>query len=228
MVQGPRPISPPNRQRRRTQLWSGLMVLSLLAAIITGLLALAPLLGPGGSRLALLGSVVWPVVGPHLVLLSLFALLLAVAGLERVPKILAAVAITVAFAAVAGSAFLTGQIVRSIHAAGGSVSLSRALWLSPMTAAEPDATETYAEIDGQNLQASVFLPGAPGPAAPVLLYFHGGGFMAGTRLETAADLRWFADRGWLAVSVDYRLWTDGQPTWDKAPRDVACALVWRV
>jgi acetyl esterase/lipase len=39
-------------------------------------------------------------------------------------------------------------------------------------------------------------------------------------------MRWFADRGYLVVSVDYRLATASQSTWDKARQDVACALTW--
>lgn len=61
---------------------------------------------------------------------------------------------------------------------------------------------------------------------PVIVYIHGGGFMAGTFTETAADLRWFADQRWLVFSTEYRLFGPEHPTWDRAPEDVACALVW--
>ena len=50
--------------------------------------------------------------------------------------------------------------------------------------------------------------------------------MVGTTTETASDLRWFADRGWVVFSIDYRLFKPGRPTWDKAPVDVACGLAW--
>lgn len=206
--------------------WPWLMILAILTGSATALLVLGALLEPGSNRLALLGSVVWPLAGPHLVLISLLALLLAAAGLGRRPGKLAIVAASVSFVAFAGAVIVTSQIVWAIHMANGSVNLLRALWLSSMTAAESDVTETYATKDGRELQASLFLPRRSDPGAPVLMYVHGGGFMAGSRLETAADLRWFADRGWLVASVDYRLWREGAPTWDKAPRDVACALVW--
>jgi acetyl esterase len=224
MTSHPDPTGP--SVRRRSWLWSGLMIVALIIGVATSLLVLGALLAPGSSRLALLGSVVWPLAGPHLVLISLLAFLLAVPGLRRRPRSLAIVATTASAVALAGSMVLTGEIVRAIHDANGSVNLFRALWLSSMSAAEPDATETYATIDGQNLKASIFQSTQHSSEAPVLVYIHGGGFMAGTRLETAADLRWFADRGWLVISVDYRLFSDEQPTWDKAPRDVACALVW--
>lgn len=50
--------------------------------------------------------------------------------------------------------------------------------------------------------------------------------MTGSVTETAADLRWFADLGWLVVSADYRVFPEGDPTWDQAPADVACAAAW--
>ena len=42
---------------------------------------------------------------------------------------------------------------------------------------------------------------------PVMLYIHGGGFTAGDRVNAAQEvfLRYMAERGWLALSVDYRL-----------------------
>ena len=42
---------------------------------------------------------------------------------------------------------------------------------------------------------------------PVLVYIHGGGFVGGERVNAAQEVfcRYLAERGWLAVSVDYRL-----------------------
>ena len=42
---------------------------------------------------------------------------------------------------------------------------------------------------------------------PVILYIHGGGFTAGHRVNAAQEvfLRYMAERGWLALSIDYRL-----------------------
>ncbi|MBO4924196.1 MAG: alpha/beta hydrolase fold domain-containing protein [Bacteroidales bacterium] len=42
---------------------------------------------------------------------------------------------------------------------------------------------------------------------PVLLYIHGGGFTAGDRVNAAQEIfcRYFAERGWIAASIDYRL-----------------------
>lgn len=42
---------------------------------------------------------------------------------------------------------------------------------------------------------------------PVMVYIHGGGFVGGERVNAAQEVfcRYLAERGWLALSVDYRL-----------------------
>ena len=42
---------------------------------------------------------------------------------------------------------------------------------------------------------------------PTLIYIHGGGFVTGSRINAAQETfcRYLAERGWLALSVDYRL-----------------------
>jgi para-nitrobenzyl esterase len=58
-----------------------------------------------------------------------------------------------------------------------------------------------------DLQADVFEPEGAPPGRPALLIIHGGGFTGGSR--TQAELRSFAEyftsRGWVSVSIDYRL-----------------------
>ena len=103
--------------------------------------------------------------------------------------------------------------------------------------AAPDATVTYTEVDGRHLEIDIYRPGGQGASlAPVVMYTHGGGWMLGERNMRAASLRWFADRGLLAVSADYVLATPQHATWngeltsglcagvDRQPR---CGLRWR-
>ena len=118
------------------------------------------------------------------------------------------------------------RIVIAASTAGGSANPLSGLLLGPMTEPPPDRTETFATADDRPLQAAIYFPLPAEASAPVFAYIHGGGFMIGSATETAADLRWFADRGWLVISIDYRLFTPGNPTWDKAPADVACGLAW--
>jgi acetyl esterase/lipase len=218
----------------RRVVWILGLGLSLLAAGLTVMLTVGTFLDPALSIYALRSSLVWAAIGPHLVLVNLVALAIAVVGVRRGPRRIAQVVAAVAVIATMTSTFITARIVRAIDAAGGSANPVSALFISSIAAARPDLRETYTTVEGQALQASIYRParaaeaGGDGSAAPVLFYIHGGGWVFGSADMTSTNLRWFADNGWLVVSVDYRLATAADPTWDKAPRDVACALAWTV
>ena len=201
-------------------------VAAILVAAIPLVLVVGALRDPTESLHGMLGSALWTTLGPHFVLLSLLALGLGIYAFRHAPRRLALLALTLASCATLGSAFVTGRIVSATHAAGGTANPLAGLFLRSMTAGGPDATETFATVGGRPLEAALYLPPPSDAAAPVLLYIHGGGFMTGSITETDADLRWFADRGWLVASVDYRLFPEGEPTWDRAPGDVACAAAW--
>jgi acetyl esterase/lipase len=195
-------------------------------ASATLLLVLGALRDPTASMHGMLSSAVWTTFGPHFVVLSAVALALCVAGFRRGPKSLAALAAMVTIAAASGSTIITARILLAATAAGGSVNAVSGLWLKSMHATGPDEMVAFTTVDSQALHAAIYRPKPSNRAAPVLLYIHGGGFMAGSAVETDADLRWFADHGWLVISVEYRLWTREAATWDKAPMDVACAAAW--
>jgi acetyl esterase/lipase len=125
-----------------------------------------------------------------------------------------------------GAAYIVWSIVTAAASAGGFVDTVVGLLRGKMGETPPDRTETVTKVDGRDLIVAIYLPKDQQTNAPVLAYIHGGGFMIGTNTETAADLRWFADLGWVVFSIDYRLFTAGNPTWDKAPADVACGLAW--
>ena len=181
---------------------------------------------PTGSLHGMLGSALWTTVGPHFLLLSLFALGLGIYAFRSAPRWLSVLALILASSASLGSTFIVGRIVAATSAAGGDINPVDSLFLQSMTAGGPDETATVATIEGRPLQAAIYRPPHAVGAAPILFYIHGGGFMTGSTTETDADLRWFANRGWLVVSADYRLFPEGSPTWDKAPADVACAAAW--
>ncbi len=94
--------------------------------------------------------------------------------------------------------------------------------------AAPDESRVYARPDGVPLSLDIYRPagGAPGALSPVMVAVHGGGFFEGSRTFGAANLRWYADRGWTVISIDYRLADATHPTWDVAANDVRCALAW--
>ena len=60
-----------------------------------------------------------------------------------------------------------------------------------------------------------------------MFYIHGGGWNGGSN-DTARTRATggTANHGWLVISVQYRLATATDHTWNQAPGDVACALAW--
>lgn len=68
--------------------------------------------------------------------------------------------------------------------------------------------QVYGEVDGQRLQLDVYAPaGDRATKRPVMLWMHGGGFKFGSRKDgMMVELaRRFARRGYVAVSISYRL-----------------------
>jgi acetyl esterase/lipase len=65
--------------------------------------------------------------------------------------------------------------------------------------------QTYASPGGIALRADLYLPEGTAAATPAIVWIHGGGWRSGSR-ELAPDLsRFFAERGFAMVAIDYRL-----------------------
>jgi acetyl esterase len=118
-----------------------------------------------------------------------------------------------------------------------AIGLRNGVWAYPIQAlslrdfgegAAPDEKRVYARHDGTPLWLDIYHPhgAVPGTLSPVMIAVHGGGFFEGSRIFGAANLRWYADRGWTVLSVDYRLADATHPTWNLAADDVRCALAW--
>jgi acetyl esterase/lipase len=195
----------------------------LLAAGI--LLVTVVSLWPGHSRAQERVGYLWTNYGPRVAVLSMVAVLVACwaapSGGSRV------VVAVVTGLALAGAFLQVGRVVVATVRAGGSVDLVSALTLSPDPARAPDAWAVYNRADGQDLRVAIWRP-AGVAAAPVMFAIHGGGWIAGngTAADYGPEAAWWGARGWLFVSVDYRLSSPDRATWDKSPADVACALTW--
>lgn len=112
---------------------------------------------------------------------------------------------------------------------GARIDVVRALSLREFsTGAAPDESHIFAQPKGEALWLDIYHArrATPGVRTPVLVAVHGGGFFEGSRTFGAANLRWYADRGWTVISIDYRLARPDRPTWDLATTDVECALAW--
>lgn len=205
----------------------------ILATLAMGTVALAVLalaggafLDPTASLIAVVGSAVWAPFGPHLLLASVVGVAFAALARRKGLRLLGGMVLVVAVAGIVAGAFILGQMVSASTAAGARIDWIAALVPRGMDQPAPDHIETVRTVGQTDLRAAVYLPPPSQRPAPVIVYIHGGGFKTGSFTETAADLRWFADQGWLVFSVEYRLFEAGRPTWDQAPEDVACALVW--
>ena len=138
----------------------------------------------------------------------------------------AAVLTVVAVLAVIGASVIVGRMTAAVENAGADVAIAPLFDLSRTHTVAPDAEAVYGSYDGEPLSVGIYRPrGATGPA-PVLVFIHGGGWVAGDRLARSSDLRWFADRGWLTVSVGYPLSSPERHLWDVAPRQIGCAMAW--
>ena len=129
--------------------------------------------------------------------------------------------------ALISSITITGIIMNVAQKEGGSVNIVEALF-QPKVYEEPDEVTNYLTVDGQDQQARVYVPDNGAKNAPVAMYIHGGGWYGGTAEVNDLTARAMADMGFYVVNVDYRLATADYATWDKSPKDVACALTWTV
>ena len=90
---------------------------------------------------------------------------------------------------------------------------------------------TYREVGGKKLQLHVFdspSPSRPKTKRPAILFFFGGGWTHGTPIQFYPECQHFADRGYVAISADYRIAsTDHTSPFDSA-EDAKAALAWVV
>ena len=88
-------------------------------------------------------------------------------------------------------------------------------------------TLTYCHGGGMAQTLDLYRPSSSGHAAPVLVDIHGGGWVAGDATVTPASLdgdveRSLVDRGWVFVSINYRLAPDHP--WPAQIEDATCAI----
>lgn len=68
--------------------------------------------------------------------------------------------------------------------------------------------ETYKEASGTPLKVWIFQPkeqAAPGAKRPAIVFFFGGGWSAGSPSQFERQCRYFASRGMVALTADYRV-----------------------
>jgi len=101
-----------------------------------------------------------------------------------------------------------------------------ALLASPLAAGEPKVHRDLAYGDPENERQTldVYAP-AEGASHPVVVWVHGGGWQAGDKKDVDKKPQAFVDRGFVFVSVNYRLLPD-KATIKQMAGDVAKAVRW--
>ena len=205
---------------------SVLILLGGAFALPCAALALGTFL-PALPYLGTVGSALLPLFAPQVVVVALLGTAFAFAARRFGARRGATMLGVVGLLAAASAGLVIARHARVASNYGARVNLLAALVPRGLASATPDATVAFTQIDGQDLELDVYRPNrAAGTLAPILFYIHGGGWILGDRTMQAANLRWFADRGYLAVSVEYVLATETRATWDTASEQIGCALAW--
>src|SRR5258706_7895213 len=108
-------------------------------------------------------------------------------------------------------------------ALGQSSNFSASLTKNP-NLAEPEVL-TYRQIGARSLKAYVFRPTTASKNRPAILLFHGGAWQMGDASWMFARAKEFAENGMVAISVDYRLSSDGLSPIDGV-EDACAAFTW--
>lgn len=196
-----------------------LLVLAAVAAVLVFLLVLGafvpgiPVIGLVGSTLS--GYAAW------IATVGLVTTALAVWMLLRHRSVARGIFIAVTALTLVGSVIISGRLM-AVGSAHGSPVNPFAL---PLAASEPDDEQPYLTAEGAPLTIAVWKSSTQQPA-PVVMFVHGGGWIAGSATDDSGDKRWFADRGWLVLSVNYSLSSDTKHEWNTATDQVTCAMVW--
>jgi acetyl esterase/lipase len=138
----------------------------------------------------------------------------------------AAALVVIAVLALVGGAVITARMTTAVQRAGADINLVETFGVGVPRFATPDAVADYGSFEGNPLRLSIYRPSAQNADSPVLMSIHGGGWIAGDRDADSADLRWFADQGWLTISVDYSLSSSDRHLWDVTQGQIACAMAW--
>jgi len=102
--------------------------------------------------------------------------------------------------------------------------------LSISCIAQEKSTYVYKTIGEKQLKLDVYTPTVSDQKArPVIIFFHGGGFIIGSRSLHKYQCTYFAQRGMVAVSADYRLLARGADPKTEVPKcimDAKSAVRW--
>ena len=128
----------------------------------------------------------------------------------------------------AAQAQVPPEIAAKNKATAGTIDLSIGALYAPYYAKDPLAgitvTRDVATGSDPLQKIDVFEPAAKGPARPVMIFVHGGGFVRGDKAQTDNMLAWAVNHGMVGVDVDYRL--APKDPWPAGAQDLRAAVAW--
>ncbi len=137
--------------------------------------------------------------------------------------------VIVALLSVLGASLVLARVVAVAQTNQVSLSAMNAFGFSDsLDTVPPDEVVVYTRDQGEDLTLRIFRPKGSAPAGgwPVLLHIHGGGWVSGSNEEQSADLRWFANQGWVTISANYSLSTEQRHLWNRVHDQLGCAMGW--
>lgn len=212
------------------QSWFSWFVRFLGKALIV-ILALGMLgsLVPQISVLGELGPILTAQFGPWLAIIALAGTVIMFRRWRAQGRISALVLCSMAAFAGSVAVFILYQQAATAQANGVKVDIAQMFMASSQAAPDPlPVTVNYTRFGTEVLPLDIYRPAARagGRGAPVFVYVHGGGWGGQTLKQREADYRWFVDRGYLVVSLEYTLSGETRHTWNVAEPQLACALGW--
>ncbi|MGX9788902.1 alpha/beta hydrolase [Mycobacterium sp. MMS18-G62] len=198
--------------------------------VLATLLIVPPALGVLGTFLydvpyVGLATAYVPWYWPWLIVVTVAGAGIAIYGWFRRRSRFSAALVVLAAVTLVGASVIVARMTASVEQAGADIDLLDTFGIGETKWASPDAEVMYTTFDGEPLGLNIYRPNTPS-RAPVLVYIHGGGWIGGDRSAHGADLRWFADQGWLTIGVDYALSSNERHLWDVTQDQIGCALAW--
>lgn len=138
-----------------------------------------------------------------------------------------------------GFAWETDTVADKVHPNARGAEKMAERWFDALRAVLPKPARefaperiTYKRAGAAELQLHVFRPtgnASPAPATrgrPAIVFFYGGGWTHGTPLQFYPECAYFADRGFVAISADYRIASAHSATPFDSAADARSALRW--
>ncbi len=206
-------------------------IIRLLGYALIGLFALATLglIFPAIPVLGELGPVLSSAFGLWIILISLIAAVCDYRRWRANGKRRTAFVAILAGATALGMGYAPYRQISVAEANGANINLASIFFAGTQidNSLKPE-TIIYTKYDGQSLPLDIYRPKprADGKAAPIFIYIHGGGWGGQDLKQRQADYRWFVDRGYVVISLEYSLSSKTRHTWNIAEPQLGCALAW--